>query len=100
MLQPGALDGVSNDERFKSETLMELYNRAKSTDTNVLLRVAEEMFPGCTNVTGRLPVRVHERPGWRRIMREDGKMEVPAYAIGGYRLEEIFIMNDGTAYLG
>lgn len=97
MLQPEDVSYLGNDERFKKDGLLSLYRAAGSANMEELMEAALRMYPGCAE--RGTPILVRKACG-RAILRENGAYETPVWSIMGYRLDEIFIMEDGTAYPG
>lgn len=85
-----------HDDRFKTATLMEIYNETKSTDINILLKVAKEKYPDCLD--GRRPPIYVVTAAGRAFDRGDGVWEKPEYFIGGWMGNGIFVMKDGAVH--
>lgn len=85
-----------HDERFKTQTLIEIYDEAKSTDLDSLLKVAAQKFPDCLNAP-RPPIYVVPAAG-RAFDCGDSVWERPTHFIGGWMGDGIYIMKDGTAH--
>lgn len=99
MLNPEDVAYLGNDTRFQREGLLSLYGEAGSVSLDDLMAVALRRWPDCMEGQDKPPILVRKACG-RAILREDGRYERPVWSIMGYRLDEIFIMEDGTAYPG
>ena len=99
MLRPEDVAYQGNDIRFNREGLLELYREAGSVELDTLMAAALRRWPDCMEGRDKPPIQVRKACG-RAILREDGEYEKPVWSIMGYRLDEIFVMDDGAAYPG
>ena len=83
------------DSRFRTATLLEVYKVAGSTNIEALKAAADKLYPGC--LEDGCPIYVVEGGG-RAFANAAGEYERPAFTIGGYKMDMVGILADGTAY--